>query len=413
MLPSIKVEGISKQYRIGTIHQNLRNTLGNFLRNPIRSVQKNRDLKRQEQELWALNDISFEARPGEVIGIVGRNGSGKSTLLKILSRITLPTKGRMELRGSLACLLEVGTGFNIFLTGRQNIFLNGSIMGMRQHEIRQKFDEIVEFANVGRLLDTPVKFYSSGMYIRLAFSIAAHLAPDILVCDEILAVGDGPFQKKCLGKLGEAAKANRTVFFVSHNLQLVRQICTRVIHLDRGELKTDEPVELGLTKYNTFLQEPQEISEEGLFYRQRKGTGAARFTLINAYGEDRRERWRFKTGETPCFELSYEVREPISSLGLALTLSCANSGQMISTVFKPINSQPISPGTQGKIKFKIPHIPLLPGDYAVSFALTDDDWERQYDLIDHNINLPWLSIDGNEETTRHTRGFIELKAAIS
>src|SRR5208282_528294 len=199
------------------------------------------------EEFWALNNLSFEVKQGDVVGIIGRNGAGKSTLLKILSRITEPTKGRVLLRGRVASLLEVGTGFHPELTGRENIFLNGAILGMTRREIRKKFDEIVAFAEVEKFLDTPVKRFSSGMYVRLAFAVAAHLEPEILVVDEVLAVGDAEFQKKCLGKIGAVARQGRTVLFVSHQISAIRALCTRCILLDLGKTiadgKPDQTVE--------------------------------------------------------------------------------------------------------------------------------------------------------------------------
>ncbi len=201
------------------------------------------------EEFWALKDVNFEIRRGDVIGIVGRNGAGKSTLLKILSRITEPSEGRVELRGRVASLLEVGTGFHPELTGRENIYLNGAILGMSRAEIKQKFDEIVAFAEVERFLDTPVKRYSSGMYVRLAFAIAAHLEPEILVVDEVLAVGDAEFQKKCLGKMGEVAGHGRTVLFVSHNMLAVRALCRRGIFLDQGRVQTCGSIEEAVATY--------------------------------------------------------------------------------------------------------------------------------------------------------------------
>ena len=196
-----------------------------------------------------MNDVSFSVQEGEVVGIIGRNGAGKSTLLKILSQITPPTKGQITMRGRVASLLEVGTGFHPELTGRENIFLNGAILGMRREEIRRKFDEIVAFAEVDKFLDTPVKRYSSGMYVRLAFAVAAHLEPEILVVDEVLAVGDAEFQKKCLGKMGEVAKEGRTVLFVSHNMQAVKLLCSRAILLDSGKCVCDSNTHDAINRY--------------------------------------------------------------------------------------------------------------------------------------------------------------------
>jgi lipopolysaccharide transport system ATP-binding protein len=234
MPPIIKVEKISKQYQVGARdagYSTLRETLVSTARAPLKMF---RNGGREDQRFWALRDVSFEVNPGEVLGIIGRNGAGKSTLLKILSRITEPTTGRIELYGRMGSLLEVGTGFHPELTGRENIYLNGSILGMARNEVESKFDEIVDFAEIGKFLDTPVKRYSSGMYLRLAFAVAAHLEPEILVIDEVLAVGDAAFQKKCLNKMQDVSRRGRTVLFVSHNTAAVQTLCTRAILLNEG-----------------------------------------------------------------------------------------------------------------------------------------------------------------------------------
>jgi lipopolysaccharide transport system ATP-binding protein len=239
---AIRCEGIGKRYRIGRQEQyrTLRDTLAEMARAPFRRLasawQSPAGAANAKLELWALKNLSMEVRHGEVLGIIGRNGSGKSTLLKILSRITKPTEGQAEIRGRVGCLLEVGAGFHPELTGRENIFLNGAVLGMARREIARKFDEIVEFSECGRMLDTPMKHYSSGMYVRLAFAVAAHLETEILIVDEVLAVGDAAFQKKCLGKIGDAASQGRTVLFVSHNLLAVDSLCTRAICLHEGEV---------------------------------------------------------------------------------------------------------------------------------------------------------------------------------
>lgn len=231
MKPIIEVNNLYKKYRIGEKQRyySFRDTLADLAKLPFKQKAKS-----EKEVFWALNDVSFKVMPGEVMGIIGRNGAGKSTLLKILSRITPPTKGEVILRGRVASLLEVGTGFNPELTGRENIYLNGSILGMKRVEINDKFDEIVEFAEISKFLDTPVKFYSSGMYMRLAFAIAAHLEPEILLVDEVLAVGDIEFQKKCLGKMGKVAKEGRTVLFVSHNIQAMSTLVNTCVFMENG-----------------------------------------------------------------------------------------------------------------------------------------------------------------------------------
>jgi lipopolysaccharide transport system ATP-binding protein len=244
----IKIEGLSKRYRIGAHRQaykTLREKLNETALAPFRAAKSiltrsgnGNDHKSKSETFWALKDVSFEVKRGEVVGIIGRNGAGKSTLLKILSRITEPTEGYADMNGRIASLLEVGTGFHPELTGRENIFLNGSILGMKRAEINRKFDEIVVFAEIDKFIDTPVKYYSSGMYVRLAFAVAAHLDPEILLVDEVLAVGDIGFQEKCLGKIGDVAKEGRTVLFVSHNLGAIQRLCSDAILLDYGTIQS-------------------------------------------------------------------------------------------------------------------------------------------------------------------------------
>ena len=261
---AVEVEKISKIYRIGTkdeIQDNLAQTVFEFLKNPFKNYRRYRslydfddaELSANDQSgdgpsniIWAVKDISFDVKKGEVIGIIGRNGAGKSTLLKILCRITDPTKGRARIRGRISSLLEVGTGFHQELTGRENVYLNGTILGMTKVEVRRKFDEIVQFSGVEKFIDTPVKRYSSGMKVRLAFSVAAHLEPEILIIDEVLAVGDADFQKKCLNKMEDVGQEGRTVLFVSHNMPAVSRLCTRAILLENGQVvengRTDEVI---------------------------------------------------------------------------------------------------------------------------------------------------------------------------
>lgn len=250
---AIKVENISKLYRLGMkekIHDSLGSTIIDFIKSPIsnfntyRSLYDFRDVQRNDDQnsediLWALKDVSFQVKPGEVIGIIGRNGAGKSTLLKVLSKITTPTSGRAKVFGRISSLLEVGTGFHPELTGRENVFLNGTILGMRKKEVAQKFDQIVDFAGVEKFIDTPVKRYSSGMKVRLGFAVAAHLEPDILIIDEVLAVGDAEFQRKCLNKMEDVGKTGRTVLFVSHNMAAVTRLCERSLLIEKGKVIAD------------------------------------------------------------------------------------------------------------------------------------------------------------------------------
>lgn len=268
MKPIIKVENLGKQYRIGEGRQpysTVRESIEKALKSPFKRFRQTT----KENKFWALKDVNFEINQGEVIGIIGRNGAGKSTLLKVLSRITEPTKGKVELYGRVASLLEVGTGFHSELTGRENIFLNGAILGMRRGEIARKFDEIVAFSEIEKFIDTSVKHYSSGMYVRLAFAVAAHLEPEILVVDEVLAVGDAEFQKKCLGKMGEVAEGGRTVLFVSHQMGTVAQLCKKTLVLDKGNLQfvgdTDKAIDFysnnskSIESLNQSINNPNEF----------------------------------------------------------------------------------------------------------------------------------------------------------
>ena len=268
----ICVKGLGKKYVLnhqqqGGRYKTLRDVLTHKVGSLVGKGREETGKRRTKEEFWALRDVGFEIRQGEAVGIIGRNGAGKSTLLKLLSRITQPTSGRMELEGRVASLLEVGTGFHPELTGRENIYLNGAILGMSRSEIRRKFDEIVDFAEVEKFLDTPVKRYSSGMYMRLAFAVAAHLEPEILVVDEVLAVGDATFQKKCLGKMGEVSSGGRTVLFVSHQMNAVEQLCSRVIQLEGGRLKTDSTDIRSVIRDYLFGNEDEEIAARSQWTR--------------------------------------------------------------------------------------------------------------------------------------------------
>lgn len=252
----IRAENLSKVYRLGVRerYQTIRESLTNAVLGPVRRLRSREDGSATREsvdagKLWALKDVSFEVRRGEVAGVIGRNGAGKSTLLKILSRITAPTGGSVDITGRVGSLLEVGTGFHPELSGRENIFLNGAILGMSRREVARKFDEIVAFSEVEKFIDTPVKRYSSGMYMRLAFAVAAHLEPDVLVIDEVLAVGDAAFQRKCLGKMGTVAAEGRTVLFVSHDMRAIRQLCTRAIYLRGGSVAAIGPVGETIERY--------------------------------------------------------------------------------------------------------------------------------------------------------------------
>ena len=390
---AIKVENLGKRYRIGEIQQYkaLRDTMTDALYAPFRGISQLVNPKseitnpKSNNHIWALKDVSFEVKQGEVIGIIGRNGAGKSTLLKILSRITEPTEGRAEIHGRMGSLLEVGTGFHPELTGRENIYLNGAIIGMKKVEIVRKFDEIVAFAEIEKFIDTPVKHYSSGMYVRLAFAVAAHLEPEILLIDEVLAVGDLAFQKKCLGKMEDVAKEGRTVLFVSHNMQAISQLCNRAILLDNGKLSKDDATQQTLNAYigldsgsNTFdggLKNPRlrtsKSDPDSLF----KWTYAA---ILNSKNE-------------PTLELRYKEPFKLIFRGYAAQ-ACKNVivGFNITNKIKGIvfNSHQIYNGLPNTLKtgtseFQIginPNV-LAPGIYTMNIGATGPnvgDWIQQF-----------------------------------
>jgi lipopolysaccharide transport system ATP-binding protein len=278
----IRVENVGKKYVISTNgagSDGLRHAIHDLFMAPFKNgKQQPANTKQHSEEFWALKEISFDVKQGEVVGIIGRNGAGKSTLLKILSRITEPTTGRLGIRGRVASLLEVGTGFHPELTGRENVFLNGAILGMSREEIKRKFDEIVAFAEVEQFLETPVKRYSSGMYVRLAFAVAAHLEPEILIIDEVLAVGDYEFQRRCLGKMNKVARAGRTVLFVSHNMTAIEELCQRAILLKNGRIEHSGPTHQVVADYltSTVGDSAWEIDE----HTDREGTGNALITSL-------------------------------------------------------------------------------------------------------------------------------------
>jgi lipopolysaccharide transport system ATP-binding protein len=305
----IRVEGLGKRYRIGAARERyvaLRDVVTRGTRAFGRRLLGRRPERSAYEDFWALKDVSFEVKRGECVGIIGRNGAGKSTLLKLLSRITEPTTGRFRVRGRVASLLEVGTGFHPELTGRENVFLNGAILGMKRAEIARKFDEIVAFAEVEKFLDTPVKYYSSGMYTRLAFAVAAHLEPEILIVDEVLAVGDAGFQKKCLGKMGEVAKDGRTVLFVSHQMSAITRLCERAVAFESGSLVVDAPAH---ETVHTYLSRGGETGDAVRRWQHRPSVDndVVRVCAARVVGADGVVRVTHDSTADVWIELDYEV----------------------------------------------------------------------------------------------------------
>lgn len=329
---AIRVENISKLYRIGQqkYYKTLRETLTNTFLAPIHILKNilNRQealssKKQSSKYIWALKDICFEVKRGEVVGIIGRNGAGKSTLLKVLSRITEPTEGHADIFGRVGSLLEVGTGFHPELTGRENIYLNGAILGMRKKEINRKFDEIINFSGIEKFIDTPVKHYSSGMQVRLAFAVAAHLEPEILMVDEVLSVGDEAFQKKCLGKIKNVTQEGRTILLVSHNMNAIRNLCERTLLIDSGQIildgRTDQVIarylDRNLHKGAIVQREHLEANMEGVIRRDHPTIRFREIALIDEKGEPRNE---FRSDEEIRVSITYECLTVVVGLSVAL-----------------------------------------------------------------------------------------------
>ncbi len=367
----IQVEDLSKSYIISHEAPERYTTMRDVITRKMKNLgsglrQNNRqDLK---EEFFALRDINFEIEQGDRVGIIGRNGAGKSTLLKILSRITEPTTGRIIINGRVASLLEVGTGFHPELTGRENIFLNGAILGMSRAEIKKKFDEIVDFAEVEKFLDTPVKRYSSGMYVRLAFAVAAHLEPEILVVDEVLAVGDAQFQKKCLGKMEEVSnKEGRTILFVSHNMAAILNLCGKGIFLKKGTLKMSGNMADVIEEYSNDNKELRSISL--VDRKDRTGTGAITFTALEIRNNQDKIVTTIQTGQdiAICLHFKKNILNEVKNFHIAMALE-NNFGQRITHLNNNITNErlEIKPGNRGGIvKVYINKIPLVAGLYSL------------------------------------------------
>ena len=366
--PVITIENLGKRYTIGNQGANpdgLRHAIEKAIRAPLAWVRSRGQRKLQKVDFWALKDVSLNIQQGEVVGVIGQNGAGKSTLLKILSRITIPTEGRIRIDGRIASLLEVGTGFHQELTGRENIFLNGAILGMTRAEIVRKFDEIVDFSGVEEFLDTPVKRYSSGMYVRLAFAVAAHLEPEILIVDEVLAVGDTAFQKKCLGKMESFAKSGRTVLFVSHNMDAVRSLCQRCVWFKDGRLHKDGRAEEIVEDYFNNVATHQSFSCTNEDY----GLTIEKVALKNDRGE---ETSQFRPGEDLTVEIIYDAQKrlakPIIALGvLGVNGSCFASNMLLD------GYRPNFLHGSGKITCTFKSIPLLPQNYTVKMIVRSEN----------------------------------------
>lgn len=391
----IAVENLSKRYMIGlqaSKGDGLRHAMEQAVRAPFQRLRAGPNVKRaKHEEFWALRDVNLQIQEGEVIGLIGSNGAGKSTLLKILSRITEPTQGRVHLRGRVSSLLEVGTGFHPELTGRENIFLNGAILGMARAEIRRKFDEIVDFSGLEKFLDTPVKRYSSGMYVRLAFAVAAHLEPEILIVDEVLAVGDSEFQKKCISKMNDvSAREGRTVLIVSHQISAIQSLCTRCVLLEKGIIAIDGTTDDVIRKYTS---RSAELSKSDLAVRtDRSGKGLVRMTGIKLMDEDGNEISKAIAGNKLVIRLAYSsaTRNKLSRCKVIIDISRDNNWYFgLSTSL--VSNEELNMSGDGWVDIHIPAWPLLGGTYQLNIYL-EGDGEMQ-DLVNNAAFIE--AIDGD------------------
>jgi ABC-type polysaccharide/polyol phosphate transport system ATPase subunit len=387
-------EGLGKSYLRGALASStlLRDSLSKFLRAPLSVLRGQRD-----ETFWALKDVSLEVKEGEVLGLIGRNGAGKTTLLKVLSRITRPTTGWAEIHGRVGSLLEVGTGFHPELTGRENAYLSGAILGMGKREIARKFDEIVAFAELEKFIDTAVKHYSSGMYVRLAFAVAAHLEPEILLVDEVLAVGDINFQKKCLGKMGDVARAGRTVVLVSHQLNQIRRLCQRVVWIDAGQVRMDGETHAVVSAYESLMARGERGDEE-----QRRGPGEKgrflKWEITEPSGDDPHTLTSFNPVTVKfTVEISGQLKKAVHGIALF------NHDRQLIWGWAAYNFE-MQPGMH-EFSYKFPMLPLRPGPYAWLVSLYDDQeeidvWECVPEMI--------VATETRQHTYDHWNGVLNI-----
>jgi len=394
---AVRVDGLGKEFHIGKLKQpnrRLGDRLSQALVYPIRRAAKlargqAKSAAELDESFWALRDISFEIRRGEVTGIIGRNGAGKSTLLKILSRISEPTTGYAKIYGRVGALLEVGTGFHPELTGRENVYLNGAILGMKRTEIAQKFDEIIDFAEIDLFIDTPVKHYSSGMYVRLAFAVAAHLEPEVLLVDEVLAVGDTAFQKKCLGKMDDVARQGRTVLFVSHNMGLMQSLCERGIFLQTGRVGADGSITEAIDAY---LYSLEKVEAQRLVDREdRRGQGKTRVVSVEVSGGQ--EKRSLKSGHPACFVI--DVSKSVRGMACNILLFDA-LGQPVTTFESKLRSPEDTVDSSTPLRFacSVDELLLRPGRYRMDVAIIGDGVLQDFVEATTSFDVAEGRIDG-------------------
>jgi len=375
MTRRIEVQGLSKRYRLGRAQhdQMLRERLIEMIKRPLGRMK-------ETESIWALRDVSFDADEGEVVGIIGRNGAGKSTLLKVLSRITYPTSGEVKINGRVASLLEVGTGFHDELTGRENIFLNGSILGMRKREVEERFDAIVDFSGVEQFIDTPIKHYSSGMRLRLGFAVAAHLEPDVLIVDEVLAVGDAGFQKKCIQAMEGLRNSGRTVLFVSHNLAAVENLCSRGIWIDAGKIRMDGAAKDIIASYMSSFVGERVSGSDLSGARNRLGSGEIRYTRLETLSPDGTPCAIIRSGDGLVLRFHYHaeklMRDP--SFGFRLYTEMGTLITETGHLLHGVHIPKVEPG-DGYLELEIDSLNLVPGQYLFSLWITGQPSKTVYD----------------------------------
>ncbi len=414
MTISVSVENLSKQYRLGvignrTLYEDLNRWWASVrgLPDPLAKIGEVDHGNRTDGMLWALRDVSFQLQQGEVLGVIGRNGAGKSTLLKILSKVTGPTSGQIKMRGRIASLLEVGTGFHPELTGRENVYLNGAILGMSREEISRKFDEIIAFSEVEKFVDTPVKRYSSGMYVRLAFAVAAHLDPEIMVVDEVLAVGDAAFQRKCLGKLSENAGEGRTVLFVSHNMAAINRLCGRAVLLEKGALVADGPSAEITARYLSGAAEESGIREWDL--KDAPGTAEVRLVAVGLYDVDGVSKSVFDVHEEIYVRLNYRVGAPNTKFRCALVFS--TQGVAAFSSIEPVEIERTETGLYSSIVKLPPHL-LSESEYSINVsAFTSAGAKKHYvslrNVISFQVYDSMTELSARGDYTQNLAGVVQ------
>lgn len=417
----IRIENVSKRYRLGTINRGMlvKDLQSWWARkrgkeDPHAIIGEHHERIEKGSEFWALQAINFSISAGDTLGVIGRNGAGKSTLLKILSRTTSPTSGVIKTRGRISSLLEVGTGFHPELTGRENVYLNGAILGMSQKEVRRKFDEIVEFSEIAEFIDTPVKRYSSGMYVRLAFAVAAHLDPEVLIVDEVLAVGDANFQRKCIGKMGKVAKEGRTVILVSHSMVLVENLTQKCLWLHDGQMRMSGESGEVAAEYLKFTQSIKLGTSEGLHdYKLRRGPGNVRlddFSVIDSQGEKRNI---YKRGERLTFRLRILVMSACRELAVLISFKLGLSGEHLMTIPRTaLSEKPLKKGDviEAEISIDSTHVPSALYDLYIWLGpIIEETMDEYYDIAD-GIVPP---VDIIEESGVTTRQYTKIASELA